>query len=375
MLALLIPFLLAASPEDEAASLLQKADETLASARTLRARYTDTAEYAAPYRDLRQTGTVTLARPDGVRVEITRARRVRQGEPWKDTGNNTLRVGDDTAQYAVFFHPESTQVRKIEPLPKPGVNESPLLAGFFGGTTSPYAAFSQARDKGALGEVRVEGQKIDYRAGKTQRTVEIGADGLVHRLVEKEAGSGDVRTWELETIDLDPEISATAFRYEPPANALPYDRSQSGTGLAIGSVAPDISLGDVDGKRLRLGDLKGKVVVLKFWATWCWPCNQSFPETEALAAKLQGEGVETVAVAIKDSRKGLDLWRKRHPQIRHVAFAFEDPSHPDASTAFGIAATPTVYVIDREGRVVAHTEGYTGPNPALEEAVREALKR
>lgn len=370
---LILPALLALSPGDEVASLLQKADETLAGAQSLRARTTDTAEYAAPYRDLRQTCAVALSRSGGVRVEITRARRVRAGEPWKDTGNNTLRVADGEAGYAVFFHPESTQVRKFEPLPAPGVAESPLLAGFFGGANSPYKIYQQAREGEKLSSVRVEGSRIDFTVGKVERTVEVGGDGLVHRIVERNPATGDSRTWTLDSVELNANVPPTDFSYTPPADALPYAQSGREAGLEVGAEAPNVVLGDVDGKPLQLSDLKRKVVVLKFWATWCWPCNQSFPETEALAAKYADQNVASVAVAIKDSRKGLDVWRKRHPENRHVAFAFEDPNQPLASTAFRVTATPTVYIVGKDGRIAARIEGYTGPDPALEDAIKAAL--
>jgi hypothetical protein len=78
-------------------------------------------------------------------------------------------------------------------------------------------------------------------------------------------------------------------------------------------------------------------------------------------------------VSIKDTRKGFDAWVKKHPQDDRTAFAFDDPIHGEAYQAFQHPSNPTLYVIGRDGRVVARFEGYTGPNPEVEKAIQAAL--
>lgn len=358
-----------------AEALLKRSDETLFSAQTVKAVYTDTAVYSKPYRDLRQTGTVTLSKPGLTRVEIVRARRVNASDQWKDTGNNTLRLVDGARQYNVFFHPFSTQVRQSKSPATPTVNESPILAGFFSNGLSPWQRFEAAKEKGELKDVQVLGSEVRFMTGSTEQVVEIGANGLVESLKEQNVGSPDVRTWHLESIEIGESLPNSAFSYTPPADALPYERQETLDPIESGTKAPDIATQTLDGNPLKLSDYIGKVVVLKFWATWCWPCNQSMPETDALQAKYGPQGLTTVAVAIKDSRKGLIEWVAKHKQYSHIQFAFDDPARSDASKAFQVSATPTVYVIGKDGQVVAEFEGYTGPNPSLEKAITAALAR
>ncbi len=357
----------------KATSLLNHADEVLGSSSSLVAKYTQTDAYSTPYRDLRQEGTVSFVRPGELRLEIVRARRVLPTDPWKDTGNNTLAVSGPNGQFSVFFHPHSTQVHRVEPASNPAIPEVPALNGFFAGTNTPASILRRVSADGKLDDIQVDGNDVRFSQGTIERSVEVGSDGLIHQYVVRDQKTGETHTWKLDRVTVNTAVPAKEFRYTPPADALPYGKGASGDPLEIGETAPDFTVPDYAGKPVQLHDLRGKVVVLKFWATWCWPCNQSLPETEALAATYRDQGVETIAVAIKDSKTGFDAWVKKHPSYRDVRFAFEDPNHPTVSVAFQVRTQPTVFVIDRAGKIVAEIEGFTGPNPALENAIKTAL--
>ena len=354
----------------KAESLIKAAAEKLATADTVRAVYLEVDAYPGEYRDLRQTGTITLAKPGSIRLEIVRARRVRSSDPWKDSGNNTLDVSNGTDSYAVFLHPHSTQVRRVAAGEAPSLSGVPLLAEFFGGPNSLTAQLEKAKSGG---QVEVSGATVRFREGETERTVELGLDGLAHRLVVHNDRTQVTRTWELKSITLNSHLTPSAFRYIAPHDALPYPTAERSSGIEVGEVAPDFEVPSTANKPARLSDFKGKVVVLEFWATWCWPCNQSIPETQRLVSAYRDRGVEGFLVSIKDSRKGFDAWIHNHPQYRQLEFGFDDPVHGPAEEAFLHPTNPTLYVIGRDGRVVARFVGYTGPNPAVEEAIKSAL--
>ena len=361
----------------KAAALLARSDEILSASPSLKAKYTEIDAYPGEYRDLRQTATVELARPDELRVEITRARHVKAGEPWKDTGNNTMTIVGPSGQVDVFFHPHSTQVRNsqaAENAPVRGLQEAPLLSGFFSGKSSPSALLSREQADGSLTDVAVDGQKITFANGAKEQTVELGGDGVARRLSVSDRETGATRTWTLDELSLGATIDPGSFRYNAPADAIPYDKPARGTGLAVGSEAPDFQLTDSDGKTVRLSDLKGKPVVLKFWATWCWPCNQSLPETEALAKQYREQGVVTLAIAIKDSKTGFDAWVKKHPQYSDIRFLFEDPNRSTVSSAYKVRTTPTLIIVGRDGRIQTEIDGFTGPNPALGAAIEASVR-
>ncbi|MGH7766563.1 MAG: redoxin domain-containing protein, partial [Candidatus Binatia bacterium] len=70
--------------------------------------------------------------------------------------------------------------------------------------------------------------------------------------------------------------------------------------------APDFSLEDLSGKQLSLKDLRGKIVFLNFWATWCVPCRQEMPLMEALHREFKDQGLEIVAVNFREDKKAVE---------------------------------------------------------------------
>jgi len=365
-----------ASPTGDAAvALLKSADAKLAGLSSLRATYVEIESYPGKYRDLRQTATVELARPNLVRLQITRARRVTASDPWKDSGNTTLTVSNGQDRYAVFFHAQSTQVRREEARQERVFNEVPILSGFFGGESSPVAEVARAQDRGDLAAISQESPKsVKYRIGDLEKTVTVGDDGLIDHLTVHSLKSDSVQDWSLTSVEQNAALAPDAFRYVPPREAIPYEQtSRRAQPIAVGAEAPDFSVIDQSGKTVHLSDFKGKVVVVKFWATWCWPCNQSMPHTNEVAS-TSGSDVVVLAVAIHDSKKGFDAWVAKHPQFKAIDFAFQDPTQPGPSDVYHVATTPTEYVIDRTGHVAAVHSGFTGPTDELSDAIKLALQ-
>ena len=147
--------------------------------------------------------------------------------------------------------------------------------------------------------------------------------------------------------------------------------------IGVGDIAPDFVAEDVNGKIVKLSDFAGKPVVLKFWATWCWPCRQSLPDTEALAKENSG-AVTVLAVALWDSRKAFRDFVNKYaadhnttPDKLPIRFVFDPrPMGQDAGSAqYGIKATPTNIVIGKDGKIAAVSSGYNGPSPRLAKAV------
>jgi thiol-disulfide isomerase/thioredoxin/Cu/Ag efflux protein CusF len=118
--------------------------------------------------------------------------------------------------------------------------------------------------------------------------------------------------------------------------------------------APDFTLPALSGAPIRLSDLRGKVVLINFWAMWCGPCRTEMPTLDALYQRYKDRGLEVLAV-------NLDTASTSNVQafVREVGVTFRvvlDPSSSNART-YRVLVLPTTYLIDRAGNVVVQEVG------------------
>ena len=109
----------------------------------------------------------------------------------------------------------------------------------------------------------------------------------------------------------------------------------------------------LEGKPFALASLKGQVVVLDFWASWCAPCRKSFPFLDALQTKHGGDGLRVVGLTLEDDDEAVTGFLESIPVDFTIA---RDPSEM-AGAAFSVVAMPTTVLIDRAGNVAARFEG------------------
>jgi thiol-disulfide isomerase/thioredoxin len=153
-----------------------------------------------------------------------------------------------------------------------------------------------------------------------------------------------------------------------PQRPRPWDKVKE---LAIGSAAPDWRLKTVEGETAALSELRGKVVVLDFWANWCGPCRKLEPLFDQLAREYQSKPVKFFTVSVWPDQ---DFDARVYLKERKMATAFligDDPVAKD----YGIWGLPTYFVIDPAGKVsYIHVLLSVDPEP-LEKRLREAIER
>jgi cytochrome c biogenesis protein CcmG/thiol:disulfide interchange protein DsbE len=143
----------------------------------------------------------------------------------------------------------------------------------------------------------------------------------------------------------------------------------SGKEASIGRQAPDFTLNRVGGPgKLQLASLRGKVVVLNFWASWCYPCNQEAPTLQA-AAKRWGDRVVVLGVDVNDpmsdARKFARKFKLTYPLVHD--------NHNVTSPKYGLTGLPETFFIDRTGRLVGHVAAAIDAAD-LRDGVEQALK-
>lgn len=118
--------------------------------------------------------------------------------------------------------------------------------------------------------------------------------------------------------------------------------------------APDFILPNLAGETIRLQDLRGKVVLLNVWATWCPPCVEEMPTLETLSARMKGRDFVLLAVSQDERPKVVKPW------IEERGFTFPVLLDPRGQVGheYGVTGYPETFVIDRRGRIVHHHVGF-----------------
>ncbi len=133
--------------------------------------------------------------------------------------------------------------------------------------------------------------------------------------------------------------------------------------------APDFELPTRDGSTVRLTDLRGKVVYLDFWATWCPPCRRSFPWMNTLHQRYHDQGLVIVAVSLDHSHKNM----KRFLDETRPRFVIAFDREGKVGDAYHVQAMPTSLLIDRHGNIRHIHQGFRKKDTPKVEAQIEAL--
>jgi cytochrome c biogenesis protein CcmG/thiol:disulfide interchange protein DsbE len=133
-----------------------------------------------------------------------------------------------------------------------------------------------------------------------------------------------------------------------------------------GQAAPPLALRDLGGRTVDLQGLRGKVVAVNFWATWCPPCRMEMPELAEVWTQNRGRCFELLGVAEESARADIE---RVAPQIPYPILLDE---RAEAITPWGVEGYPRTVLVDAEGNVRQVFEGAIGKRQ-LEEAIRPLL--
>ena len=170
----------------------------------------------------------------------------------------------------------------------------------------------------------------------------------------------------------EPEREA-GVQLEAPRTDLPTPPvAGRSVGLQVGDVAPDFGFSSFDGERLLLSDLRGRPVLLNFWASWCIPCRKEMPLMELALREHAGDRLAVVAVNYGERIGPAEGFLERlNIELNGFTFAY-DPEQAVARR-YGILGLPVTYFVDAQGVIIRVVPGELTEGiirPAITDTVR-----
>jgi len=169
-------------------------------------------------------------------------------------------------------------------------------------------------------------------------------------------------------------LADSTFQFTPPSSAhaadkLPQIAARSHS--VISTDAPDFTLSDTRGQKFRLHDLRGKVVILDFWASWCGPCRVSMPALQSLYQESSDKGLIVLGLDVGEEALEMNQFAKEES----IRFPLLVGSEPEVSAEYFVDVYPTTFVIDRQGRIAYRSTGtYPGSDDEIRTAALKALQ-
>jgi thiol-disulfide isomerase/thioredoxin len=168
-------------------------------------------------------------------------------------------------------------------------------------------------------------------------------------------------------------VPAPLFVYTPPRNFREVDKLERAFPRAardlIGKGAPELSLQTLTGETVKLADLRGKIVLLDFWATWCEPCRNQMPAIAKLHRETKDQGVVLLGVNDDDTAEKALKWAKEQGYGWPSLY---DGQQKDARRKYKVDGIPTLVLIDKQGIIA---EYQLGSGEIVDASVRSALRK
>lgn len=303
----------------------------------------------------------------------------------EDGARGTLRVSDGRAEWsldrgsneytkAVLAGDAETPVIALEALDQHVTQASIAREDLFAvnGTAVPVYVVAVARDqwpRGTIAGAQLAMYRIDEKTFVVYKAAIYDADQNAQIVL-------------YTSMKWDQAMPGTLFAFTPPKSARAVDataatapaQAQALPAAApaamtlIGAAAPDFSLRDTSGNYVSLAALRGKVVIVDFWASWCPPCQAQLPVLEKMHSELRDQGLVVLGLDVGEDSEHVAQFAKQ----KGYTFTLLLGAEPDITEKYFVDGYPTTFLVDRQGRIAFRTMGGETPDK-LQAAVEAAL--
>ncbi|MCL4844904.1 MAG: redoxin domain-containing protein [Acidobacteria bacterium] len=263
---------------------------------------------------------------------------------WKAQGERVVEIADGQTLWTVY--PDSNE---YESQPQGTSRLMPLDLDYVNLNVSRSSSMLDRRERLDNG-VECAVVRLDLGRGFTR---DLWIDTSTH-VVWKDLTVG---AYTIEVVFSEVQVGTSVsgvFRYDP-SESRGLDRARAereAPESLVGTTAPDIELPDLDGRRVRLRDLRGKVVLLDFWATWCGPCREALPTLEVVHRGLKEKGLVVLGVNPEAPSLARQFLFRENLTFTSLVDADEE-----AVRAFRVSGWPTQVLIDRDGKITLYSSG------------------
>lgn len=164
-----------------------------------------------------------------------------------------------------------------------------------------------------------------------------------------------VQQIEFQHAQIDQALEGQLFTFIPPPGAQQVESLRPDAGPAstpVAAEAPDFTLESLDGEPVQLSSLRGDVVLLDFWATWCGPCRYDMPFVQSLAETYADRGLKVFGLNTEPVARA-----KKYLESNGLTFPTLIDPRMEIAQLYQVRAIPTFVVIDRQGRISAYMRG------------------
>ena len=223
----------------------------------------------------------------------------------------------------------------------------------------------------ACGGERADSSQSAASGADVEVAGEAPTDGIARLGSAAEAGGEDQAPDEEQTGGQDLFAGVTDAELERILKEAPQVPQLELPPEADRMTSPELELVDLSGRRIDLAELRGQVLLLAFWATWCRPCIMEIPHFIHLTEAYEAAGFKVLGISVdRNGMAAVKPFMEKKPQINYTIV----PNGVGAAMAFGgIRNIPTSFLVDRKGRVVRAFVGLQPPE-LLEGYVQAALK-